>query len=78
MEKRAGLAASKNWWTQSVVCRSPAVGDIEEVLALRDRLDAKLSEVLQVFESERGWAEDSSLSLTARTTSAATSSVPAE
>lgn len=45
---------------------------------MRDRLDAKFSEVLRVFESERGWAEDGSLSLTARTTSAGASSVPAE
>jgi hypothetical protein len=44
---------------------APVAGDIEELLALRDRLDAKLSEALGVFESELGWAEDGSLSLTA-------------
>lgn len=44
---------------------APVAGDIEELLALRDRLDAKLSEVLGVFEAELGWAEDGSLSLTA-------------
>jgi hypothetical protein len=44
---------------------APVAEDIEELLALRDRLDSKLSEVLGVFEAEQGWAEDGSLSLTA-------------
>jgi len=44
---------------------APVAGQIEEVLALRDRLDAKISEVLRVFDAERGWAQDGSLSLTA-------------
>jgi Domain of unknown function (DUF222) len=44
---------------------APVAGDIEGLLALRDRLDSKLSEVLGVFEAEQGWAEDGSLSLTA-------------
>jgi hypothetical protein len=44
---------------------APVAEDIEELLALRDRLDAKLSEALRVFEAELGWAEDGSLSLTA-------------
>jgi hypothetical protein len=44
---------------------APVAGDIEELLALRDRIDAKISEALRVFDSELGWAEDGSLSLTA-------------
>jgi hypothetical protein len=36
----------------------PVAGDIEELLALRDRLDAKISETLRAFEAELGWAED--------------------
>ena len=44
---------------------APVAGDIEELLALRDRLDSKLSGALHVFEAEQGWAEDGSLSLTA-------------
>ena len=44
---------------------APMPGDIEELLALRDRLDAKISEVLRAFDAERCWAEDGSLSLTA-------------
>jgi len=44
---------------------APVAGDIEELLALRDRLDAKISEALRVFDVERCWAEDGSLSLTA-------------
>ncbi len=44
---------------------APVARDIEELLALRDRLDSKLSEALHVFEAEQGWAEDGSLSLTA-------------
>ena len=43
----------------------PVAGDIEELLALRDRLDAKISEVLRAFDAESCWAEDGSLSLTA-------------
>jgi hypothetical protein len=44
---------------------APVAGDIEQLLALRDRLDANISEVLRAFDSELGWAEDGSLSLTA-------------
>ena len=44
---------------------APVAGDIEELLALRDRLDSKLSGALRVFEADQGWAEDGSLSLTA-------------
>ena len=44
---------------------APVAGDIEELLALRDRLDAKISEALRVFDAERAWAEDGALSLTA-------------
>jgi hypothetical protein len=43
----------------------PVAAAVEELLALRDRLDAKLSETLRAFEAELGWAEDGSLSLTA-------------
>ena len=32
---------------------APVAGDIEELLALRDRLDAKLSEALRVFDAEQ-------------------------
>jgi hypothetical protein len=44
---------------------APVAEDIEELLALRDRLDAKLSEALRVFETESGWSKDGSLSLSA-------------
>ena len=44
---------------------APVAGHIEELLALRDRLDAKISEGLRAFDAERCWAEDGSLSLTA-------------
>jgi hypothetical protein len=44
---------------------APVAGEIEELLALRDRLDAKISETLRVFDADRSWAEDGSLSLTA-------------
>jgi len=44
---------------------APVAKDVEELLAQRDRLDAKISGILRVFEAELGWAEDGSLSLTA-------------
>jgi hypothetical protein len=44
---------------------APVADEIEQLLAQRDRLDVKLSEVLRAFEAEQGWAEDGSLSLTA-------------
>jgi hypothetical protein len=44
---------------------APVAKDVEELLAQRDLLDAKISGILRVFEAELGWAEDGSLSLTA-------------
>jgi hypothetical protein len=38
---------------------------LEEVLHLRDRLDAKISLALRAFDAEEGWRADGSLSLTA-------------
>jgi hypothetical protein len=51
----------------SIACLQvpPVAGPIEQLLALRDRLDAKISEALRALDSERGWAEDGSLSLSA-------------
>ena len=42
----------------------PLAEEIEQVLAVRDRLDAKISEALRRFDAEEGWAADGSLSLT--------------
>ena len=42
---------------------APVGGEIEELLALRDRLDAKISEALRGFDAGGAWAEDGSLSL---------------
>ena len=44
---------------------APVARDVEELLAVRDRLDPKISEILRAFEAELGWADDGSLSLTA-------------
>jgi hypothetical protein len=44
---------------------APRAQEIETVLSLRDRLDAKISEALRGFEEDEGWREDGSLSLTA-------------
>ncbi|HUC14810.1 MAG TPA: hypothetical protein VMS00_10195, partial [Acidimicrobiales bacterium] len=44
---------------------APVAGDIEELLALRDRLDAKISDALRAFDALGSWAEDGSLSLAA-------------
>jgi hypothetical protein len=44
---------------------APVAGDIEELLALRDRLDAKISDALRAFDALGCWAEDGSLSLAA-------------
>jgi Domain of unknown function (DUF222) len=43
----------------------PTLECLEEVLSLRDRLDAKISTALRQFEEDEGWCEDGSLSLTA-------------
>jgi hypothetical protein len=42
---------------------APLAGEIEQLLALRDRLDAKISEALRAFDAGGSWAEDGSLSL---------------
>jgi len=44
---------------------TPAAEDIEQLLALRDQLDAKISEALRAFDATQAWADDGSLSLTA-------------
>ena len=44
---------------------APVTEEIEQVLRVRDRLDAKISEALRYFDSEEAWAADASLSLTA-------------
>jgi hypothetical protein len=44
---------------------APVARDVEELLAVRDRLDSKISKILRAFDAELGWAEDGSLSLTA-------------
>jgi hypothetical protein len=44
---------------------APSAEEIETVLLLRDRVDAKVSEALRGFDKAEGWREDSSLSLTA-------------
>ena len=66
-DRGVGGAESIKELAAAVACLqiAPVAGQIEELLALRDRLDAKISEVLRVFDAERGWAEDGSLSLTA-------------
>ena len=44
---------------------APVAEAIEQALATRDRLDAKISQALQAFDADEGWREDGSLSLTA-------------
>jgi hypothetical protein len=60
-----GAAGSIKELAAALACLqvAPVAGEIEELLALRDRLDARISEVLRAFDSELGWAEDGSLSL---------------
>jgi len=43
----------------------PLAEDIEQVLWVRDRLDAKISEALRSFDAQELWASDGSLSLAA-------------
>jgi hypothetical protein len=43
----------------------PDAGSVEEVLRLRDRLDARISEALRTFDAEDAWQVDGSVSLTA-------------
>ena len=43
----------------------PAAEAVQQVLALRDRLDAKISQMLAAFDEDQSWAVDGSLSLTA-------------
>jgi hypothetical protein len=66
-DEEVGGAGSIKELAAAISCLevAPVAGDIEQLLALRDRLDAKISEFLRVFDAERGWAEDGSLSLTA-------------
>ena len=42
----------------------PLAEEIEQVLWVRDRLDAKISEALRGFDAEQAWGSDGSLSLT--------------
>jgi 5-methylcytosine-specific restriction protein A len=42
----------------------PLAEEIEQVLWVRDRLDAKISEALRGFDAEQAWGGDGSLSLT--------------
>ncbi len=66
-DREMGAAGNIKELAAALACLpvAPMPGDIEELLALRDRLDAKISEVLRAFDAERCWAEDGSLSLTA-------------
>ena len=66
-DKEVGGAGSIKELAAAVTCLpvAPVAGQIEELLALRDCLDAKISEFLRAFDAELGWAEDGSLSLTA-------------
>ena len=66
-DREVGAAGNIKELAAALACLAvaPVAGDIEELLALRDRLDAKISEVLRAFDAERCWAEDGSLSLTA-------------
>jgi hypothetical protein len=43
----------------------PLAEEIEQVLWVRDRLDAKISEALRAFDAEQALGSDGSLSLTA-------------
>jgi hypothetical protein len=43
---------------------APLAEEIEQVLRVRDRLDAKISEALRAFDAEQAWGSDGSLSLT--------------
>jgi hypothetical protein len=45
---------------------APVAKEIEELLAQQDRLEAMVSEALGAFDARGGWAEDGSLSLSAR------------
>jgi hypothetical protein len=42
---------------------APCVEEVEAVLRLRDRLDAKISEALRGLDAEEGWCADGSLTL---------------
>jgi len=66
-DRELGPAGSFNKQAAALACLqvAPVAGDIEELLALRDRLDAKISEALRAFDAEGCWAEDGSLSLSA-------------
>ncbi|MGD0811424.1 MAG: hypothetical protein ABSA91_17200, partial [Acidimicrobiales bacterium] len=66
-DEEVGGAGSVKELADAIACLqvAPLAGEIEELLAQRDLLDAKISESLAAFEAELGWAEDGSLSLTA-------------
>jgi hypothetical protein len=66
-DEEVGGAGSIKELAAAISCLqvAPVAKDVEELLAQRDRLDAKISGILRVFEAELGWAEDGSLSLTA-------------
>ncbi len=66
-DREVGAAGNIKELAAALACLpvAPVAGQIEELLALRDRLDAKISEVLRAFDAEHCWAEDGSLSLTA-------------
>ena len=44
---------------------APVTEEIEQVLRVRDRLDAKISEALRELDVREEWASDGALSLTA-------------
>ncbi len=66
-DEEVGGAGSVKELADAIACLqvAPVAAEIEELLAQRDLLDAKISECLAAFEAELGWAEDGSLSLTA-------------
>ena len=66
-DEEVGGAANIKELAAALACLpvAPVAGDMEELLALRDRLDAKISEALRAFDAEHAWAEDGSLSLAA-------------
>ena len=66
-DRQVGRAGSVKELVDALACLTvaPVAGDIEELLALRDCLDATISEALRAFDAEGCWAEDGSLSLSA-------------
>jgi Domain of unknown function (DUF222) len=64
-DREVGAGGSIKELADALACLTvaPVAGEIEELLALRDRLDAKISEVLRAFDAERGFVDDGSVSL---------------